>query len=303
MDDFFKTRAKSDFEEASHKAFLNDLWRKIFNQNNHLYRLDEVKSFFSPHAMAYRGIKSIPIDHIVGSEGRYEDFDKDFMPRQTHTRHRWENVDIAYLSSVNLPPIAVYQLGDYYFVKDGNHRVSVARKLGMEFIDAEVIELFTKIHVKPEMFSEKGLLLAESYRYFLEKTHLDELVPESEIELTHPWGYYRMVEHIHYYRYILAEREQREIPWEEVVVRWYRDTYIPVVRLIEQSDVLKRFPDRKSADLYIWVMDHWHFLKEKFGEVPLKDAVRDFSFRFGMRPMVRWFKKIGDWLLKWVRRG
>jgi len=303
MDDYLKTRVKTDFEEAKHKAFLNDLWRSIFKQNNQLYRLDEVKYFFSPYAMSYVGIKSIPIDHIVGSEGRYEDFDKDFMPRQDKTRYRWENVDMAYLSAVNLPPISVYKLGDYYFVRDGNHRVSVAQKLGMEFIDAEVIELFTKVKVKPSMLTEKGLLLTESYRYFLEKTHLDEKISGADIELTHPWGYYRMVEHINYYRYILGEREKREIPWEEVVVRWYKETYTSVTRLIRKSGVLKRFPGRTEGDLYIWIMDHWHFLKEKSGDVKLKDAVRDFSHRFGMRPILRWFKSLGDSLFGWLGRG
>jgi hypothetical protein len=77
---------------------------------------------------------------IVGTVGRAHDFDRDFLPLQEHLRTRWENIMRAMLYDASLPPVQLYQVGDYYFVKDGNHRVSVAKYLGMVSIDAEVVE-------------------------------------------------------------------------------------------------------------------------------------------------------------------
>ena len=76
-----------------------------------------MKHFLSPHGMVYRGIQAIPVENIVGSESRYEDFDKNFLPKQDHTRSRWENIDMAHMKSINLPPISAYKIHDFYFVK------------------------------------------------------------------------------------------------------------------------------------------------------------------------------------------
>jgi hypothetical protein len=107
---------------------------------NHLQSFEEVQQAQVSGDRIFRGIKQVPLKMIVGTVGRAHDFDRDFLPLQEHLRTRWENIMRAMLYDASLPPVQLYQVGDHYFVKDGNHRVSVARYLGMESIDAEVVE-------------------------------------------------------------------------------------------------------------------------------------------------------------------
>jgi len=99
--------ARRRFEKARKKAFINELFAKILNRENELLQLEEIKYLVPPKAMVYRGIQSIPISKIIGSEGRYRDFDKDFLPRQDNTGDRWQNIEIAKEKELILPPIVV----------------------------------------------------------------------------------------------------------------------------------------------------------------------------------------------------
>jgi hypothetical protein len=89
----------------------------------------------------YAGVRTVPLDRIKGSEGRSGDFDCDFNPMHTRTRSRWLSVAVARSRGDTLPLVELIQLGDDYFVRDGHHRISVARALGEEYVDAKVINL------------------------------------------------------------------------------------------------------------------------------------------------------------------
>jgi hypothetical protein len=80
----------------------------------------------------------VPLDQIVGSEGRCADFDRDFNPLSDHTRGRWIRVAAARQRGTELPPVDLMQVGDLLFVQDGHHRISVARALGQPDIEARV---------------------------------------------------------------------------------------------------------------------------------------------------------------------
>jgi hypothetical protein len=86
----------------------------------------------------YAGMRAVPIRDIRGSEGRSHDFDADFRPLKTHNRSRWVGLASARLRGVVLPPVELIQVGGVYYVRDGHHRISVARAFGQEHIDAEV---------------------------------------------------------------------------------------------------------------------------------------------------------------------
>ena len=133
-------QVRDDFERARQKAAIHDLLAAVNRRPNDLVPFHEIRKRLSPEGESYRGLQTVPIDQIVGSMDRFEDFDRTFLPRKKNTRGRWTNVDRAFYHDVRLPPIQLYKVGDIYFVKDGNHRVSVARERGVEFIDAEVIE-------------------------------------------------------------------------------------------------------------------------------------------------------------------
>lgn len=88
----------------------------------------------------HAGHISVPIDRIRGSEGRTEDFDDAFHPLHDRMKGRWLNVASVRLAGDSLPPVELIQAGGIYFVRDGHHRISVARALGEAYIDAEVID-------------------------------------------------------------------------------------------------------------------------------------------------------------------
>lgn len=86
----------------------------------------------------YAGIQIIPLSRITGTENRSDEFDGDFYPLSDHLEDRWVNVAIAQIRDIKLPPVELIQVGDDYFVRDGHHRISVARAFGQDAIDAEV---------------------------------------------------------------------------------------------------------------------------------------------------------------------
>ena len=141
--------ALEDFTKAKRKAKFQGLMSALSWKNNDLMSLYEVTSIIKPKSETYLGMRTIPVSKIIGSEGRYHDFSSAFMPKREQLKTRWVSVDTAIINDIILPPISVYSLGGYYFVRDGNHRVSVAKAQGLEFIDAEVVELDSEIELKP----------------------------------------------------------------------------------------------------------------------------------------------------------
>jgi hypothetical protein len=152
-------QAAQDFSKARGKAMLSRIQHFMNVDKDRLLSFNDVKEILKPKNETYRGMRAVPIELIVGSEGRYRDFNKYFLPRSEHLRQRWERVDIARLKDINLPPIQLYEIGGVYFVRDGNHRVSVARSQGVEIIDAEVTSLSSEITIKPSM-TKKELSVA-----------------------------------------------------------------------------------------------------------------------------------------------
>lgn len=130
--------AAEEFQFAYSGALARRAWSKLLGRANHLCDLGNVKEVAAPQARWHAGIHSVPIHQIHGSEGRSRDFSRDFRPLQSHTRQRWINVAAARQRGVALPPVELVQVGDVYFVRDGHHRISVARARGEMFIDAEV---------------------------------------------------------------------------------------------------------------------------------------------------------------------
>jgi len=106
-------------------------------------RLLDLGSFKNPECALnrhYVGVQSVPIERIQGSEGRLEDFDRAFNPLHERSRYRWMSVASVRLAGAALPPVELIQSEDIYFVRDGHHRISVAKALGEQYIDAEVIQ-------------------------------------------------------------------------------------------------------------------------------------------------------------------
>ncbi|MDQ3928931.1 MAG: hypothetical protein M3328_07265 [Chloroflexota bacterium] len=135
-----------DFQSARRGAFLNRLLGALVGRRNTLVALAEAKEGEVCYGQRYLGTMQVPLSAISGSVDRSQDFDGDFRPLGNHTRQRWVRVNQAYASNVSLPPVSLNKFGDFYFVKDGHHRISVARHRGAQYIDAEVTEFLARPH-------------------------------------------------------------------------------------------------------------------------------------------------------------
>src|SRR5690242_16906016 len=111
-------QAQEDFARARRSAFLEEIGSFVMRRSNELLSFEEVRERLPIKSQTYLGVRPIPVAKIIGSVDRYEDFNRHFLPTQTNTRSRWENVDRAALMDIELPPIQVYQIGDAYFVLD-----------------------------------------------------------------------------------------------------------------------------------------------------------------------------------------
>ena len=277
MSDELSSRVASDFNKARFKSFLNDVRSVLSGRPNQLLSYDDVKEKLRIGGPIYRGVQTVRVDQIVGSLNRYRQFDRAFLPKQDETSSRWQRVDRAFYEDVSLPPVVLYQVGQVYFVVDGHHRVSVAREKRQEFIDAEIRECYTKVNITPDLNPDDLQILGEKVD-FLERAGLDRIRPDAKVRLTIPDGFHRMLEHIAVHRYFMGLDLQRDISEEEAVAHWYDTVYLPIVKIIRESEILKEFPGKTEGDLYLWVLDHQHYLAEKEGQPlqPPDQAARHF---------------------------
>jgi len=272
----FAAQVRADFARARFKAFINRVQNILRRQPHTLLSYDDVKEKLRIGGPIYRGIKTVEVGKIVGSLNRYHQFDRAFLPLNSQTANRWQNVDRAFYQEIDLPPVVLYKVGDVYFVVDGHHRVSVAREQGQLFIEADVRECSTKVNITPDLKPEDLEILGEKVN-FLERTNLDRIRPRASIKLTIPDGFDRMLEHIAVHRYFMGLDLQRDIPEEEAVAHWYDTVYRPIVHTIRRSSVLKGFPGKTEGDLYLWILDRQAYLNQQGNDLlPPDQAARDF---------------------------
>ncbi|MCU0492648.1 MAG: DUF4032 domain-containing protein [Chloroflexaceae bacterium] len=277
---------REDYNRARRLAFFSQLLAFVTRRSNQLFSLDEVRARLHVRGQHYRGVGTVPLDQIIGSEGRYSDFDRHFLPLQKTTKDRWLSISRAHYEDVGLPVVELYKLGDIYFVKDGHHRISVARQQGQEAIDAAVTELEVDVPLSPDL-SLRDLLLKEEYSDFLEWTELGRLRPQQRIELSELGGYLDLVRHINGHRYYLGLEQGREISRDEAVASWYDNVYMPVVYVIRDHQALEAFPKRSEADLYRWIMDHRWYMQEAGGSDPgPENATLDYVTLYGRKSLV-----------------
>jgi len=268
MSDQYSEQAKADFQKARFKAFMNRAWGTLSGQRTTLLSYDEIKEKLHIGGPIYRGIKTVRVDQIAGSLNRYHEFDRVFLPASDTLAERWQRVNRAFYQEISLPPVVLYKVGQVYFVVDGHHRVSVAREQGQIEIEAEVRECATRVNITANIQTE-DLEILEAKVHFLERTSLDSLEPDANIKLTIPDGFERMLEHIAVHHYFMGIDLQRDISEQEAIADWYDHVYMPIINIIRDTNILKDFPGKTEGDLYLWVLDHQHYLAEEEG-IPLQ---------------------------------
>jgi nucleotide-binding universal stress UspA family protein len=276
--------AIDDYHRARQQAHLKEILSRFTGEPSRLLSFDEVRHSLKAQNSSELGLMEIPIDSIIGSVNRYSDFTRDFLPKENIKPERWARVDMALTDQAGVPPIEVYKIGEIYFVKDGNHRVSVARQIGAKTIQAYVTEVQSAVPLTLDTRSEDLIIKAE-YADFLEKTHLTALRPGADISLTRPGQYPLLEEHIAVHQYYMGLDQKRDISYEEAVAHWYDAVYQPVAQMIIEKGILRDFPNRTEGDLYLWLAEHRAALESEMGiDIKPVDAAADLAKQYSPRP-------------------
>jgi hypothetical protein len=250
-------QSERDFSRARRKAFLRRIGAYLRRDpaSNQLLSFDEVKGALGVVSQNYLGLREVPVAKIIGSVGRHRDFDRTFLPSKPDLSTRWRRIDEIMHRAEELPPVSLYKIGDAYFVQDGNHRVSVARQQGVEMIDAEVVELRSRVPVDSAL-TARDLLHKLEHRHLLERLPIDRVLPEIKVELSDIADYRRLATYIEAHGFRTSQLWKRYVSPEEVLGDWYEYHYRPVAEMIREERVLDAFPDRTELDLYLWIVNH-----------------------------------------------
>ncbi|WP_119072859.1 alpha/beta hydrolase family protein [Aggregatilinea lenta] len=270
-----QSEAREKWNTARRRAFYERLSSTLgfAKRPASLLSFEEVQNKLRLTQSNYRGLHQVPLDQIVGSVGRYNDFTRTFLPLIEDDSWRWRRVAEIQVNE-GLPPIELYRVGDAYFVKDGNHRVSVARQFGATSIEAYVWEYETPVGGIRPTTNVNELIVKAEYREFLDRTRLDISRPEQNIVLTEPDTYPALETEIELYRRNLERIDSEKRSFEHAAAAWYDMVYTLAVDVIRESGVLDLFPGRTEADLYVWVSRNRRELAERYGQrVSMRDAV------------------------------
>jgi hypothetical protein len=271
-----------DFRNARMRGFLRSVVAQLSGKSTKMLPWDEVRDKLGLRGLIRRGVASVPVDKIVGSVGRYLDFDNAFLPVSNSVQSRWRKINRAFYDDVSLPPVTLYKVGDAYFVLDGNHRVSVAREHEVAYIDAEVFEATTPVSITiDDLVDADHLNVLGEYARFLDRTRLNALRPDQQMRFTIGGAYERIIEHIAVHRYFMGLDLKRDISEDEAVTDWYDTVYMPIIQAVREDKILKDFPNRTESDLYLWIIDHQHFLRAHGDAVDADEAATDYADKYG----------------------
>jgi uncharacterized ParB-like nuclease family protein len=273
-------RAREDFDSARFKAFRRAIRATLTRRSRRLISLDRVLAAAGVEGKSFGGVQEIPLDKVIGSaaaDAKAADFDPAFLPANRRLRDRWTRIYTAMVEGDELPPIDVYKLDDYYYVIDGHHRVSVARSLGRDVINARVVEVKTRAPVGSHV-DAVALLRAAEFSEFLDTTQLHRSRPEARLECSRLGRYDEIFKHILGHRYFLGLERGHEVSLAEAAASWYDNVYTPIAKVIRKHRVLEQMPGWTEADLYVEITRRWLQLSEEgepSGPLPAVNSLLD----------------------------
>jgi hypothetical protein len=231
--------AQSDFSRARRSRLLADIGRRLRREPDDVALMlpfEEVVESLGRVGQHDLGLQVVPLDKIVGSVDRTVDFDRGLRPRWARLRSRWERINAAQRRGEALPPVSLYKIGDLYFVRDGHHRVSVAKSLGREDIDAYVTEVTTRIRLSEDTLVS-DLPLKDHERLFRERVPLPPAA-RARISVSDPWDYGVLAEAIEAWGFRAMQHRGTYMDRAEVARHWFQEEYEPVVELLRAGDLI-----------------------------------------------------------------
>ncbi len=243
---------------------MNQLLHRFTGQSDQLLAYHEISDNLEITETVEHGLQEIPLDAIVGSVGRAEDFTREYLPKRDSDAERWARVKSSVMDMKGWSPIDVYKLGQAYFVIDGNHRVSVARRLGNKSISAHVTEVKTQLPLDGDA-DPADIICQVNYVRFLAATGLGISRPDADLFLTFTDQYPSLMRQIETCQQSLASKRGQEVALHEAAIYWYDQNYLPTVKLIRTQGTLRNFDDRSEADIYVLLSEKREELEEGLG--------------------------------------
>jgi hypothetical protein len=252
--------AQDDFLRARRRLALSRLRRWLRREPgdvDHILPFEEVVAALGRLEQRDAGLQVVPLDAIVGTVDRMTGFDRHFRPTTPQVRARWERIAAAMRRGEAMPPVDLYRVGEVYFVKDGHHRVSVARALGRHDIDARVTDVVTRVGAGKDLL-RADLPLKSHERVFFERVPLPREARD-RVRPSDPWDFARLAENIEAWGWRWTQEHDRLIDRRELARRWYEEEYVPVVSLLRDAGMLGRGAE---ADAYLRVgADRYRLLR------------------------------------------
>jgi nucleotide-binding universal stress UspA family protein len=275
--------AAEEFYRARSRASFQELLARLTRHPVDLFSYEEVRQKLRVSGVASQSIRDVPLDAILGSVGRYTDFTRSFLPRRTSDRERWVRIMVATNDASGLPPVDLYLIDEVYFVSDGHHRVSVAREVGASTIQAYVTEIRSEVPLSADD-RRADLILKAEYADFLSQTQITASYPNADLTVSTTGQYGKLLDHISVHRYFLGIDLEREVSYDEAVAHWYDTIFLPVILIVRDLGILRDFPQRTEADLYLWISHHRAEIAEAINwDVDFESAAVDLAAQKGPR--------------------
>jgi hypothetical protein len=249
---FSAADAQDDFQRARRRRALSRIAQRLRGEPgdvNVILPFEEVVAALGQAGERRIGLQVIPLDSIVGSVDRTRDFDRQFRPTTGRVRARWERIAAAMRRGEPLPPIDVYRIDGMHFVRDGHHRVSVARALGRHDIDAFVTEVQTRV-APGGALHRSDLLLKDHERLFGERVPLPPAA-RARIKVSDPWSYAVLAEGIEAWGFRVMQDRGALMDRKEVAAAWYEHEYVPVIELLREAGLLRVGGEVHETDSYL----------------------------------------------------
>jgi len=245
--------AQDDFSRARRSQLIAELGRRLRRDPDDVALIlpfDEVVEALGMVGETQLGLQTISLDSIVGTVDRTRDFDRGFRPTTPRVRGRWQRIAAAQRRGESFPPISVYRVGDLHFVRDGHHRVSVAKSLGREDIDAYVTEVRTRVGTGGGL-RLADLPLKDHERLFRERVPLDRAL-HAKVRPSDPWDYGHLAEGVEAWGFRAMQERREYMDREEVAHLWYEEDFVPVVEMLRTGGFIRS--SETDADAYMRVV-------------------------------------------------
>jgi hypothetical protein len=253
VDTGFPTQdAQTDFGRARRRQLGSSLARRLRGEPddvNLILPFDEVVAALGRKSERSVGLQTIELDSIVGTVDRTREFDRSFRPTSRRVKLRWQRIAEAVRRGEGMPPIDVLRIADMHFVRDGHHRVSVARQLGLEVIEARVTEIVTEVDADPSVRLH-DLALKSHERLFFERVPLPREL-RNRIELSVGSWYAGLAEGVEAWGFRAMQAGGEFMDREEVAAAWFSHEFEPITELIREEGLAEGQTD---AEAYIRIV-------------------------------------------------